>query len=1468
MPRVIPVAGVLAILLLASFAGLAGAAATPPTLAPGHHGLAEAGAAPHPGRAVAHPAAATGNGTFFTTSSVPAPPASQESCYLTSCVVAADDPSLNLTSTGYLVATYTTWTTEAPCTSARPYAETEVGVVVSTNLGTSWTSPAYLGNPDCTSPAVGDYPSAWEPSLTSLSNGTLVLAYIEYNVSSNLTPGGFAPGLSFRASSPMVTYDRLVVTRSFDGGALWTTPLVLNTSANPSLSAPAFPPQRPVVTATGDTVYVAWMNLSDQLGGFGTGSSAVHLVTSTDGGVTFGAPVDLNTQASAGTSVAMNPSIAVDASGRLYVAYTTNVTYVAVVGCPSSGCYYGGWTASVVVASSTTNGSSFSYTTVSDGVLVPLSRFGPFFDPSPALAVSPSGGQVFVAYSGAYLEALCGSYGCYTGMGTDVSVSNGSTSGSTFSASRSIAPNLRGGINFGGNQLYNPAIGVSPNGVLQITATFDNFSVCALGAYGTFCGPQAQIYVNSTDNGTTFSSPIYLSDNSTQIYLDPNNPDGEYASVVTAGDQVLFAWTADICDAWNTTAIYGACPWPGTGGASGVQISSLFHGTGLTLTFSETGLATGTSWTADILGNILSAVAPANLAVSGVPNGFNATWNVTVATPFGYRYLPTFSLSNPVILTASTTVAVTYTSQVLFDLTTVPFLAPYPYGTPGCGYGAGFFWNLTACPSVNWNITPGPGQEWVTPGTVIPLSVTPNNGFYCVPVGTCYETDILNLTFLSWKGTGANAANTTSLFTNVTVNGPVNETASFSFNGYCIYDWVPVFYTCLGPNETYAFHETGLPTGTDWGVTLNSGTLFQSNQSTDSWNLFNSTLNATLLNYTVWTVPDGNTGNLWVPTASPASPIGPVTDPLVQVNFTLEAATSASFPIYVSTSDLPGGTSWTYSIDSTDYGSSSVIAPPIDVAGGSHSLNASAVVLSNATRYIPSAIDTFDYSGSGIRANFTSFPATVKVQGATYAFINYSKQFWLQVSASSCGTVSASSGWYNSGAAVGLTATPDANCIFYAWSGSGAGSVSSPHASISASVDGPVTEFAIFEPATPPTWNVTVSGVGLSQGTAFTVGIGGQLYSALGVASGAAQFTVHGLSTGVYAVSLPYAYLNGSDGTRFVPSVSSTSLTAESGGYLIDANGWLNLSFSMQFLVNVSASTGGSVAPSGAAWYDSGTILALVATPAVGQLFVGWSGSGLGAATSASASFSITVTGTASEIATFVARPIAAVATFALSVTESGLVAGTQWSAEIGVGGYASTSDEVSALVPNGTVEIALPIVAGPTGVRYVPSPAFTNVTITGAPGSASVVYTAQYYLTLSASAGGSLNVTSGWFANGTVVRIAATPTNSSETFVNWTGVGTGAYTGPSPTVTVTVSQPISESAAFQPVAPATVTTTSSSSSTNGLLISVGLLLALLVVGLVVGFLLLRRRPPREPEAEAPRSEAETMYGDPPAAEP
>jgi uncharacterized repeat protein (TIGR01451 family) len=78
--------------------------------------------------------------------------------------------------------------------------------------------------------------------------------------------------------------------------------------------------------------------------------------------------------------------------------------------------------------------------------------------------------------------------------------------------------------------------------------------------------------------------------------------------------------------------------------------------------------------------------------------------------------------------------------------------------------------------------------------------------------------------------------------------------------------------------------------------------------------------------------------------------------------------------------------------------------------------------------------------------------------------------------------------------------------------------------------------------------------------------------------------------------------------------------------------------------------------------------------------------------------------------------------------------------------------------------------------------------------------FTKQYFLTMNAGSGGTVNPASGWQKSGSSVSISATPTNNSSVsynFAGWTGGGTGSYSGNNNPATVTMGGPVTETASF-----------------------------------------------------------------------
>ena len=1406
--------------------------------------------------------AASGAGTFFDTTSIPDPAVGTQACFSGACVNASENPSVNLTRTGVVGMAYTAYTNDSTCASVRNYAATEIGFVRSTDFGATWSSPKYLGNPVCTAPDLAEYPSAWEPSLASLGNGSFVLTYIEYNLSSFASP---PPHVGFGPSSYTVPFDRLVVTRSFDGGVTWTTPLVLNSSANPGLNANAFAPQRPWVTATGATVYVAWMNLTSTLSPTsGAGSSAVHLVVSTNGGSSFGSPIDLPTVATGPVSVAMNPVVAVDPNGRLYYAYTTDLTFHSTLNCVSAGCVTSVYTADVLVATSTTNGSSFGSVTVASGVEVPYAHWGDFFDPSPALAISPTGTQVYVGYSEGNPQTNCYSYGyCYEALGAQVVVQNSSTHGASWSPAHPSLPDLGSGSHpYGADALYNPALAVDGAGTLHVEMTYVNYSVCQPGFYGgQFCGPQAQVYTNSTDQGATFTPLLYLSDNSTQLYINPTSPDGEYDTMIAAGGQLFVGWTSDTCPVWNGSGYYlniGGCYWPSTAGFSAVQVSVLANAsvTRYTLTFSETGLPAGTGWSVDVLGNLRVASAGTNLVLSGVPTGANLTYNLTVLAPYGERFVGTPSVASPFFMTAATTISTTFTEQVLLDISTVPALPAgntfYPecfvgYPTPG--------WDNPYCSTVNWNVTPLPGQNWVSVGTVVDLNASPIGSPYCNAGTLCYGVNYLNLSFLSWKGSGAGSVNTTANYTRVTVNGPLNETASFRSDGWCSVNFFGIYSDyCIAPNVSMAFHENGLPAGTTWGVSVSAGGQLTDNQSSAAWLDVGGNITGLLMNYSVWTIPTTPSGDVYAATSTdPVSPVELPVDPFVTVNFTKVALSSLSLPAYVTAAGLPGGIGWSYSMNNVSYGSQNTTAPVLALSGGNNYLNLSPVTLANGTRYTPTQAVVHTLSEGASNVTLSKFPATFSVKGPTYVVVTYAVNYLVSVVASLGGSVSDPLAWVAPGSSVAETALPGAGFHFVAWSGSGAGAVASSSGTIHISPGGPVHELATFALNSPATYNVTVTEVGLAPGTPYSVQIGNRSFAGTSV-----TFVAGGIPAGTYGVALPYAYLNGSEGVRFTGTILSTSYGGTGASLVIGASGTLNLTYSAEYELTVSATGPGTIAGVPATpWVAAGSDVTLTATPEAGAAFVGWSGSGAGSENVSTPGVTLTLEGPVAEVAEFATVPVVVTSTYTLTISESGLPSGLAWSAIVGGVGYSSATAQVDVPGLNGSYTVHLPTLPDGSGVQYVPTTGNYSESVT-APASLSVTFTPVYLLTVEGASGGTVSPGSEWVAPGTTVSLTATAT-AGEVFVSWNGTGAGAQNVTTSTVAITVNGPVTESATFAAAPPAP--TTPASTSPN-LLLPVGLLIALLVAGLVVGYVAFRPRPPRAPPSESPPVAEETYPAD------
>ena len=109
-----------------------------------------------------------------------------------------------------------------------------------------------------------------------------------------------------------------------------------------------------------------------------------------------------------------------------------------------------------------------------------------------------------------------------------------------------------------------------------------------------------------------------------------------------------------------------------------------------------------------------------------------------------------------------------------------------------------------------------------------------------------------------------------------------------------------------------------------------------------------------------------------------------------------------------------------------------------------------------------------------------------------------------------------------------------------------------------------------------------------------------------------------------------------------------------------------------------------------------------------------------------------------------------------------------------------------------------------------------------------------------------------GWFAAGTAIGVAASPSSTEYQFNGWLGNGSGSISQSLDTGTITVNGPIHEVASFIAVAPPATTTHAflNTAPAWGILAAVGL-----VVGIGIGFAMFRGSGGR-PTAPAPAAPA------------
>jgi hypothetical protein len=1448
---------VLSYVSLVGLEGPAGALATPNGVTSAHTSGAAASAA-----APAHPvpgsgAPSSGRGIFWNNSLVPQAPTANDSCAYDGgyyapgsfCTNDSGSPSIASTPAGVMVVAETSFTNVASCPGDASLTYSEVGVSVSTNAGSSFGTPQFLTNPGCVDPF--EFTSAMWPAVTALANGTFVMAYLEYNATLStlsVCPSGEQQAF-FPALSPcFMTYDRLVVTESFNNGTSWTTPTVINSTNNSALNNSAPIPAQPAITSFGNTVYLAWTNFSypdfDDYYLNEHPSVGLNLVVSTNGGVSWGSPIQLPVEVGTGIYsngapyVAYAPALAVNSKGYLSVAYDTNWTSVTLSICQPTGCGYIDYgpeaTVDVVVATTKDNGTLFKLTTVASGVPAYWNADGTWIgggpgsliSPTPAIAVNPANNHLVVAYAGGAIGSYCSKQG-YCEFDDEsfenLWVANSTNGGSTWSTPIVLGDALLGinGTAGGGEYLFTPSVGIAANGEIFIDAAFVNDSVCDATYY---CGLWTNVLFESTDNGSSFANVFFPWGSAADVSPYPFW-DGVDTSLTMYNGNPFAAWTWFACPV-NASIVY-TCEDLSNSAYTQVVVTSLAVGPGVTVSFNQTGLPSGYNWSISLSGNERAGSSTTTLSVSGVPIGRNESWAIgpVATTVYGIEYSGVATLPPPGIFTANTLINVTFLESALINVATVP--APVLGHPFYCG-GASQTVNTQNCG--NENVTPGIGPQWVPVGTPFPYGVY-DGGLPSIYCGGCF-----NYTFLSWTGTGPGSWNSTVANGTTTVTGPGNETASFSVAAVC-YDYP--FYSCFTLQYTYNLTEVGLPSGTTWTATLGNTTNSSTGTYMDFWG------GQGPVAYTVDTIPY-NSSYSYVGTPNLPSPIT-ATQGVVTITFNLEPNSAEAFAVdFQERGAPPSASGWGLDIGSATLGLP-LSGETVRLQGGGTgvTLNAEPV-----------------YGNAGVEGTIGSFLVTPDVVGATNYTIApggslvltgpatvtalYNSNYWLEIPTPAGGTVNQSSQWVASGASVSITATPLTGYSFVGWSGTGVGSRSATTPTISVTAGGPITEVATFS-ANPVSYTVTVTATGLPAGTDVTFQLGATSYT------GASPITISGVVPGTYPIATPTVALNGSTGEQFEASGVNSSLSLAGQQLTVQADGTVSIAYLAQYLLTINPTVNGTVSPApGSYWETAGTSVTVTATPATGYLLVSWVGTGLGSYNGTALSTSLTLTGPVSESVSF-AFYVAPVYLHTLVLTPTGLPTGVVWSASIG-GTAVTGSGALTFTLVNGSYTVNVGVVTPAAGVEYVPSVASFSVTVAGTTPYSGPAFTTMYLVTILGSTGGTAGPNSLWTTSGASVTLSAVP-SSGDTFVNWSGTGTGSYSGTSASTTLTVTGPVTEFATFVPTSSLAKQSTGGGGSD---VLAIGLLVVLLIVGLVVGLLVARSRPPSGGGGQPDESNADT----------
>ena len=490
-----------------------------------------------------------------------------------------------------------------------------------------------------------------------------------------------------------------------------------------------------------------------------------------------------------------------------------------------------------------------------------------------------------------------------------------------------------------------------------------------------------------------------------------------------------------------------------------------------TVSFEAAGLTSGTVWTFSFNGTTYSSATPW-INVSSHPGTYPVHGFPVVAENDTVGYTPT-----GVGPTWTVATSVTYT---------VNFVSAY---------------QVTVLAGTGGTIAGGVGAFWLAQGSLAQYVATAKVGYG----------------FAGWTGSGLGSYTGTSIYANLTVNGPIIQSASF--------------YPLPGSRFNLTFSEGGLTAGTWWTVFV-GGSGYSSNQPTfEVHDLLACGVPGGTYNLTIPYAYASNDLTRFVPTSHLAPTICTTGTTTVNEVFAVEylltlQSTAGGFAEATIGSNNVINSAWVASGTSADltavgqtgydflgwngtgagsYSGASILeeivmtgpvtelatfqlhsAPPVatytltfktsqafapgtvwtvTLGGVGYSSTTGTLTVAGLTAAVYTLSVPVAYSPDG-QSRYTCIgaPPTESVSHNATVTLSFSASYWVTVEGTPGGTVEPSSGWVSSGTTISLNATPLPGYVFLSWNGTGVSAYSGTDPIESVVVSGPISEAASFEP--------------------------------------------------------------------------------------------------------------------------------------------------------------------------------------------------------------------------------------------------------------------------------------------------------------------------------------------------------------------------------------------------------------------